>query len=70
VKDNWGCVKSERLPPGIYRLEGKFRRSGGGAVARPMIEFQILKGSAEARRRLSSALDEKRKVWNAASLGD
>ena len=61
VKDNWGCVKSERLPPGIYRLEGTFRRSDGGAVARPMIEFQILKASAEAASQTRvSALDENR----------
>jgi hypothetical protein len=48
VKDNWGCAKSEPLPPGIYRLEGKFRRTGGGPIARPTIEVQILEGSAEA----------------------
>lgn len=57
VRDRWGCVKSEPLPPGTYRIEGNFKRADGGMVARPMIEVQILKGSEKRRARSSSASD-------------
>ena len=29
VKDDWGCVESEPLPPGEYTISGRFERSGG-----------------------------------------
>jgi hypothetical protein len=42
VKDRWGCVRSESLEPGVYRLKGRFEaRQNAGPTARPEIEIEI-----------------------------
>ena len=33
IKDQWGCVKTRRLPPGRYTISGSFERAGGGKPA-------------------------------------
>ena len=35
VEDQWGCVKSEPLGPGTYRIRGEFHRPGRGGLADP-----------------------------------
>ena len=35
VRDEWGCVKSEPLPPGEYSIEGSFEHAGEGGPRRP-----------------------------------
>ncbi|HEX2031745.1 MAG TPA: hypothetical protein VHL78_10135 [Actinomycetota bacterium] len=42
LKDQWGCVKSEELPPGRYTIEGKFKAVGGGPPARASASFEIV----------------------------
>lgn len=42
VEDQWGCLKSEPLPAGTYRLEGRFKSERGGVVAKPTAKIQVL----------------------------
>jgi hypothetical protein len=41
IKDQWGCVKSRRLPPGRYAISGSFERAGRGKPAVATASFII-----------------------------
>jgi hypothetical protein len=42
VKDEWGCVESRPLPPGVYTIKGRFKPKGGGTPARVEARFRIV----------------------------
>lgn len=41
TKDNWGCARARPLPPGTYRISGRFKPVGGGIPARAKATFTI-----------------------------
>lgn len=45
VKDNWGCVKSEPLPPGTYTIRGRFELRSAGTPVRAEATFTIVAAS-------------------------
>jgi hypothetical protein len=45
VKDRWGCMESRPLPPGTYRIRGRFKPKAGGAPARAETTFTIVAAS-------------------------
>ncbi len=42
VKDQWGCVESQPLPPGTYTIKGRFRPKFAGPPARVEATFRIV----------------------------
>ncbi len=42
VTDEWGCVESRPLPPGVYTIKGRFRRKGAGMPARVETTFRVV----------------------------
>jgi hypothetical protein len=42
VKDEWGCVESRLLPPGVYTIKGRFMPARGGRPARVKTTFRIV----------------------------
>ena len=42
VKDSWGCVEEEPLPPGRYTIEGVFRSADGSGPAHAEASFEIV----------------------------
>lgn len=46
VKDNWGCVKSRRLPPGTYTIRGRFEPRAAGPPALAETTFTIVAAPA------------------------
>ena len=42
LKDNWGCVKSRRLPPGTYTIRGRFEPRPAGTPVRAEATFTIV----------------------------
>jgi hypothetical protein len=42
VKDRFGCVESEPLKPGTYKIEGTFKAANGGSPARAEATFEIV----------------------------
>jgi hypothetical protein len=42
VKDQWGCVESRLLPPGVYTIKGRFMPATGGRPARVKTTFRIV----------------------------
>jgi hypothetical protein len=42
VKDDWGCVESRPLPPGVYTIKGRFRPKGSGMPAQAEATFRIV----------------------------
>lgn len=42
IEDQWGCLRSEPLPPGDYTIEGSFHPVGGGEPSRVETSFRIV----------------------------
>jgi hypothetical protein len=42
VKDEWGCVRSEPLPPGTYTISGRFKPENSGNSVRASTSFELL----------------------------
>lgn len=42
IKDRWGCVKSESLPPGTYRIRGSFKPATKGDPVTVGATFNII----------------------------
>jgi hypothetical protein len=42
VKDRWGCVEEEPLPPGTYTIEGTFRSADGSPPATAQATFDVV----------------------------
>jgi hypothetical protein len=42
VKDDWGCVESRPLQPGVYTIQGRFKPKSAGTPARAETSFRII----------------------------
>ncbi len=42
IRDEWGCVESEPLPPGDYTIEGRFHPRDGGPPVPAEATFRVV----------------------------